>query len=100
MLFRGTPLLVPKDVEDPPSENLTSALETARASLVELSRATMPFGKYRGRLLMELPEAYLVWLKKRGFPRGKLGMLLSSALEIKSNGLSHLVTKVRDIDRT
>lgn len=59
--------------------------------LVELANARMPFGKYKGELLLDLPEAYLAWFARQGFPRGKLGMLLESALSVKSNGLEHLV---------
>lgn len=51
----------------------------------------MPFGKYQGRLLIELPEAYLVWYRQKGFPPGKLGRQLELMLEIKMNGLNHLI---------
>lgn len=62
-----------------------------REVLEELARARMPFGRYKGRLLVRLPEAYLVWLRHRGFPRGKLGNLLETALVIRSNGLESLL---------
>ncbi len=61
------------------------------ALLVELANTRMPFGKYKDRLLIDLPEAYLAWFARSGFPAGKLGMLLESALEIRMNGLEHLV---------
>ncbi len=61
------------------------------ALLIELANARMPFGKYKDRLLIELPEAYLAWFARSGFPPGKLGMLLESALAIRSNGLEHLL---------
>jgi uncharacterized protein (DUF3820 family) len=48
---------------------------------------TMPFGKYRGRRLLELPEPYLVWFKQQGFPSGKLGQQLALMYEVKLNGL-------------
>jgi uncharacterized protein (DUF3820 family) len=51
----------------------------------------MPFGKYKGRLLIELPDGYLAWFKRKGFPGGKLGMLMESALEVRLNGLEGLV---------
>lgn len=60
--------------------------------LIELANARMPFGKYEGRRLLDLPEAYLVWFKNQGFPRGKLGMLLESALEVRIAGAAELVT--------
>jgi uncharacterized protein (DUF3820 family) len=59
--------------------------------LLELAQQRMPFGKYKGWLLIDLPEPYLAWFARQGFPRGKLGMLLSSAFEVKTNGLTDLV---------
>ncbi len=51
----------------------------------------MPFGKYQGRYLIDLPEYYVVWYKQKGFPSGTLGEQLSTIYEIKLNGLEHLV---------
>jgi hypothetical protein len=51
----------------------------------------MPFGKYKGLLLIRLPDAYLTWFRQTGFPPGKLGMLMESALEVRSNGLEYLL---------
>lgn len=59
--------------------------------LRKVANMRMPFGKYKGRLLIELPDAYLAWFKRKGFPRGQLGMLMESALEIRLNGLEHLL---------
>ena len=59
--------------------------------LLELAQARMPFGKYEGWRLIRLPEPYLVWFSREGFPRGKLGQQMALALEIKTNGLEHLV---------
>jgi uncharacterized protein len=59
--------------------------------LRELADYRMPFGKYTGRRLIELPEPYLVWLQQKGMPKGKLGMLLETALVVRSNGLEALV---------
>lgn len=64
--------------------------------LLELARARMPFGKYKGRLLIDLPEAYLAWFSRKGFPRGKLGEQLETMLEIKHNGLTSLVEPLVD----
>ena len=63
----------------------------SRKELVELANARMPFGKYEGKLLIELPENYLVWYQNKGFPKGKLGSQLSQMMEIKINGLEKLI---------
>ncbi len=57
----------------------------------ELKVATMPFGKYKGWLIRKLPEHYLIWFQRKGFPTGKLGDLLSTMLEIRINGLEKLL---------
>lgn len=64
--------------------------------LVELANAKMYFGKYEGRYLIYLPEPYLVWFKQKGFPKGKLGRQLELTLEIKINGLEHLIYPLID----
>ena len=63
--------------------------------LLELARAKMPFGKYAGRLLIDLPEPYVVWFKQKGFPNGKLGKQLETIYVIKANGLEHLFDRLR-----
>lgn len=55
----------------------------------------MPFGKYKGYLLCNLPESYLVWFHQKGFPQGKLGMLLQTMYEIRLNGLEYLLTPLK-----
>ena len=59
--------------------------------LLKIANTTMPFGKYKGRRLIELPEPYLVWFAQQGFPKGQLGQLLELTLEIKINGLEKLI---------
>jgi len=59
--------------------------------LAELANAKMPFGKYQGWLLCNLPESYLAWFRNKGFPAGKLGMQLATLYEIKMNGLEYLL---------
>jgi uncharacterized protein (DUF3820 family) len=59
--------------------------------LLQLVSMKMPFGKYQGRLICNLPESYLVWFYQKGFPPGKLGVLLSTMYEIKLNGLEYLL---------
>ncbi|MEN7973034.1 MAG: DUF3820 family protein [Verrucomicrobiota bacterium] len=63
--------------------------------MLELARAKMPFGKYAGRLLIDLPEPYVVWFKQKGFPNGKLGKQLETVYVIKANGLEHLFDPLR-----
>ncbi|AXE17701.1 hypothetical protein DR864_08105 [Runella rosea] len=64
--------------------------------LKELVTFQMPFGKYKGVLLCDLPEPYLVWFHKEGFPNGKLGVLLATIYEIKLNGLEYLLKPLRE----
>ena len=61
------------------------------ALLTELVKIKMPFGKYKDRLLCDLPVSYLEWFQQKGFPKGKLGMLLQTLYEIKINGLEYLL---------
>jgi hypothetical protein len=63
--------------------------------LLELSRMRMPFGKYAGSLLIDLPEPYVVWFAQKGFPEGKLGRMLQTVHEIKINGLEFLFEPLR-----
>ena len=50
----------------------------------------MPFGKYEGRRLIDIPEEYYLWFKQKGLPEGELGQMMAAAYEIKLNGLEHL----------
>lgn len=59
--------------------------------MIELANMKMPFGKFQGRYLVDLPEFYIVWYKNKGFPKGKLGEQLQLIYEIKINGLEHLI---------
>lgn len=59
--------------------------------LLKLAQWRMPFGKYSGRALIELPEEYLFWFQKKGFPSGELGELLKLCLELKIEGLDGLL---------
>jgi hypothetical protein len=65
---------------------------TPNSSLLpELVTMRMPFGKYKDQILCNLPVSYLEWFNRKGFPKGKLGMLLATIFEIKSNGLEYLL---------
>ena len=63
----------------------------ARADMEKLASMTMPFGKFRDRRILDLPEDYLLWFKQKGFPRGELGRIMQLALELKVNGLEGLI---------
>lgn len=67
-----------------------------RKKLIELAHYKMPYGKYKGRYLLELPEAYLIWFQRNGFPEGKLGEHMKAILEVKINGLEGLIRKIRE----
>tara|TARA_B100000508_G_C11465884_1_gene282534 strand:+ start:19153 stop:19380 length:228 start_codon:yes stop_codon:yes gene_type:complete len=62
-----------------------------REELIRLANMKMPFGKYKGHFLVDIPEPYYVWFNKKGFPKGKLGDQLRMMHEIKVNGLEHLI---------
>lgn len=63
--------------------------------LLELAAMRMPFGKYKGTRLVDLPERYVVWIAQEGFPQGKLGDMLRTVYEIKVNGLEYLFDRLR-----
>ncbi len=63
--------------------------------LTGLVTVKMPFGKYKGTLLCDLPVNYLEWFKRQGFPKGKLGQQLETLYEIKLNGLENLLNGLR-----
>jgi len=63
--------------------------------LIDLSHTRMPYGKYEGRFLIDLPEYYVVWYHNKGFPKGKLGEMLTTVYELKVNGLEHIVRNIQ-----
>jgi uncharacterized protein len=63
--------------------------------LLDLVAMPMPFGKYKGTILCNLPVAYLEWFQRKGFPTGKLGKLLQTLYEIKLNGLEYLLDPLK-----
>jgi len=63
--------------------------------LLQLVNMKMPFGKYKGTVLCNLPVSYLEWFQRKGFPKGKLGVLLATMYEIKINGLEQLLTPLK-----
>ncbi|MGC9401149.1 DUF3820 family protein [Vibrio genomosp. F10] len=66
-----------------------------KENLVKLARTPMPFGKYSGRALIDLPEEYLLWFDKKGFPSGELGDLLQLCLALKIEGLDSVVQPLK-----
>jgi len=75
-------------------ENLSAPLYNSSV-LKELVIKKMPFGKYKGITISDLPEHYLVWFHQKGFPEGKLGMLMATIYEIKLNGLEYLLDPIK-----
>lgn len=63
--------------------------------LPKIANTRMPFGRFKGQALIDLPEEYLLWFVDRGFPAGKLGELMQITLEIKINGLESLIHPLR-----
>lgn len=63
--------------------------------LLDLVSKKMPFGKYKDRLICDIPEHYLIWFKRQGFPDGKLGVWLETMYEIRLNGLEHLLDRIK-----
>lgn len=68
----------------------------AQNELIKLAKTPMPFGKYKGVLLIDLPEPYVVWFHGQGFPEGQLGQLLGLLYEVKLNGLEDLITPLKN----
>ncbi|MEO8516179.1 MAG: DUF3820 family protein [Flavobacterium sp.] len=64
-------------------------------TLIKLAHTKMPFGKYEGYFLIELPEYYVVWYYNKGFPKGQLGEQLQLVYELKLNGLEELIRNIR-----
>ncbi len=72
-----------------------SVLLSDPEQLLKLARYRMPYGKYASRLLIDLPEPYVVWYANKGFPKGELGQMLQLVHEIKINGLEYLFDPLR-----
>ena len=74
--------------------------EAQHNELIALANQVMPFGKYRGELLLNLPEPYLVWFNGQGFPKGVLGERMAAMYSIKVNGLEKLLKPLIKPDET
>jgi len=71
-------------------------IEFDKKYLVKLANARMPFGKYTNHRIIDLPEHYVIWFSRKGFPKGELGLMLKSIMEIKTNGLEYLLKPLRE----
>ncbi len=67
--------------------------------LLDLVKMQMPYGKYKGYMICNIPESYLLWYKDKGFPKGKLGDLMATMFEIRVNGLEYLLTPLKNQNR-
>ena len=65
--------------------------------LQEIITTPMPYGKYKGTIIADLPVYYLEWFNTQGFPKGKLGMLLATVFEIKTNGLQEIIDNLKQM---
>lgn len=74
----------------------TPPLLPDKTILLDLVKMRMPFGKYKGTILANLPISYLEWFARKGFPEGRLGVLLETIYVIKSNGLMEILTPIRN----
>lgn len=63
--------------------------------LLDTAKAKMPFGKYKGIYLIDIPEYYIVWYRNKGFPQGKLGKMMELVYELKLNGIEDILHKLR-----
>jgi uncharacterized protein (DUF3820 family) len=70
-------------------------MDQSQHQLIKLAHTKMPFGKYEGRHLIDLPEYYVVWYHNKGFPKGELGQQLQLVYELKLNGLEDLIRNIR-----
>ena len=70
-------------------------MELKPEHLKKLANMKMPFGKYAGRVLIDLPEPYVCWFERKGFPKGELGELLATLYVVKLNGLESLLQPLR-----
>ena len=77
------------------TDELASNLISDPELLLKLAQYKMPFGKFKGSLLIDLPEPYVIWFANKGFPEGELGKLLGIVHTIKVNGLEYLFKPLR-----
>lgn len=83
----------PKDISD--EGDVFSELQSDPQQLLKLAQYRMPFGKYANRLLIDIPEPYVIWFANKGFPNGELGKMMAIVHEVKVNGLEYLFQPLR-----
>lgn len=76
---------------------MTEMIQPDKEAFLKLAAYEMPFGKYKGLRLVDLPEPYLVWFSRNGFPKGRLGEMMQTVYEIKLNGLEYLFDRTEDL---
>lgn len=81
----------PSSIESSMESSLESVFTDDHREMLAIVNQEMPFGRFQGRRLIELPEAYLVWFKGEGWPGGKLGERMAVMYEIKANGIERLL---------
>lgn len=69
--------------------------DQSKQFLIKLANTKMPYGKFKGRYMIDLPEYYVVWYRNKGFPKGQIGEMLSTVYELKVNGLEELVRTIQ-----
>jgi len=70
-------------------------MDQNQKQLIKLAHTKMPFGKYEGWFLIDIPEYYIVWYSNKGFPKGELGEQLKLIHELKLNGLEELIRNIK-----
>ena len=80
------------------NDDITAHLGFTTEDLSKLAKWKMPFGKYAGRALIDLPEEYLFWFQKKEFPAGELGKLMKLCLDLKIEGLDGLIKALKTKD--
>ena len=88
------------ELGNPQAKSDNSPMNFEQNDLIKLTTVKMPFGKYAGRPLIDLPETYIVWFYSQGFPNTELGKLLGLLYEIKLNGLEDLVEPLRNFSNS
>lgn len=75
--------------------NFVETMDQNQKQLIKLAHTKMPFGKYEGWFLIDIPEYYIVWYSNKGFPKGELGEQLKLVHELKLNGLEELIRNIK-----